>query len=112
MGEPAIQTVTLTLYRFDNMATRVWAFAMMAFARPQLARVNGLKFWKLCGSGTGEGFTPKPNIGVYGILCVWPDENTARTALESEKIFQKYRAKASEAWTVFMEPVSTWGRRS
>ena len=26
-------------------------------------------FWKLCGSGTGEGFTPKPNWGVCAILA-------------------------------------------
>ena len=66
-------------------------------------------FWKLCGSGTGEGFTPKPNTGVYGILCVWPDADVAQNALKSEKIFQRYRAKASETWTIFMEPVSAWG---
>lgn len=81
----------------------------MAFARPHLARVKGLMFWKLCGSGTGEGFTPKPNTGVYGILCVWPDADVAQNALKSEKIFQRYRAKASETWTIFMEPVSAWG---
>ncbi|MEL7149107.1 MAG: spheroidene monooxygenase [Pseudomonadota bacterium] len=109
MGEPAIQTVTLTLHRFDSFATRIWAFSMMAFARPHLARVEGLQFWKLCGSGTGEGFTPKPNTKVYGILCVWPDEETAHKAIAQEKVFQRYRARASEAWTIFMEPVSTWG---
>ncbi|MGR3514625.1 MAG: spheroidene monooxygenase [Paracoccaceae bacterium] len=109
MGEPAIQTVTLTLYRFDTVAARLWAFAMMAFARRHLARVPGLTFHKLCGSGTGEGFTPKPNVGVYGILCVWPDEETAQTTLHAAPIFQRYRSKAVEAWTIFMTPVSTWG---
>ncbi|MEO0916557.1 MAG: spheroidene monooxygenase, partial [Pseudomonadota bacterium] len=109
MGEPAIQTVTLTLYRFESLATRLWAFAMMGLARPQMSRIDGLNFWKLCGSGTGEGFTPKPNTRVYGMLCVWPDEDVAREVLQNEPIFGRYRSRATEAWTVFLAPVSTWG---
>ena len=109
MGEPAIQTVTLTLYRFDSFAQRLWAFAMMGLARRHLARVEGLTFWKLCGSGTGEGFTPKPNTAVYGMLCVWPDEETARRGMSTADIFKRYRSRAIETWTVFLSPVSAWG---
>ena len=109
MGEPAIQTVTLTLFRFDSVAARLWAFVMMGLARPHLSRIEGLTFWKLCGSGTGEGFTPKPNTHVYGILCVWTDEKTARNNLRSTPIFQRYRDKADESWTIFLSPVSAWG---
>ncbi|MEM6385989.1 MAG: spheroidene monooxygenase [Pseudomonadota bacterium] len=88
---------------------RFWSFAMMGLARRHFSKVDGLTFWKLCGSGTGEGFTPKPNTKVYGVLCVWPDEATARKALANAEIFSRYRARASENWTVFMTPVSTWG---
>lgn len=105
---PAIQTVTLSLFRFDGLADRLWAFAMMGLARPALARVPDLQFWKLCGSGTGEGFTPKPNIGVYAILCVWPDHETARQGLGAP-IFERYRKHAAENWTVFLAPVSARG---
>lgn len=108
-GEPAIQTVTLTLYRFESVPARLWAFAMMGLARPYMSRVENLSFWKLCGSGTGEGFTPKPNTRVYGMLCVWPNEHAARKGLMSAEIFQRYRNRATETWTVFMTPVSTWG---
>lgn len=106
---PAIQTVTLSFYRFDSLSARLWAFAMMGLARGSMARVPDLAFWKLCGSGTGEGFTPKPNTGVYAILCVWPDEATARERLASEAIFATYRARSVENWTVLMTPVSAWG---
>ena len=108
-GVPAIQTVTLSLCRFDGVAARLWAFAMMGLARWPLSRVPDLSFWKLCGSGTGEGFTPRPNTGVYAILCVWPDRATAEHHLENTPIFQRYRARASETWTLFLSPVSTRG---
>ena len=60
----AIQTVSLSFYRFDAATDRLWAFAMMGLARPALRRIPGLEFWKLCGAGTGEGFTPLPDTGV------------------------------------------------
>ncbi|MEO1024610.1 MAG: spheroidene monooxygenase [Pseudomonadota bacterium] len=105
---PAIQTVTLSLFRFDGLADRLWAFAMMGLARPSLARVPELTFWKLCGSGTGEGFTPKPNVGVYAILCAWPDREAAENGLK-QPIFQRYQKRSCENWTIFLAPVSSRG---
>ena len=109
VGVPAIQTVTLSLFRFNGLTDRLWAFAMMGLARRSIAKVPDLLFWKLCGSGTGEGFTPKPNIGVYALLCVWPDRNTADQQLASAPILQKYRDKSDESWTIYLSPVSARG---
>lgn len=80
-----------------------------------MARVPGLAFWKLCGSGTGEGFTPVPNTGVYAILAVWPDAETARAQTRSAAAFQRYHRRARESWTVFLSPISsrgTWSGRT
>lgn len=85
---------------------------MMGLARPAMARVPDLGFWKLCGSGTGEGFTPLPNTGVYAILCTWPDRETARYRLTQTRVFQRYRARASEHWTVFLETATARGEWS
>jgi spheroidene monooxygenase len=104
-----MQTVSLSFYRFATPFSRLWALTMMGAARLSLPRIDGLQFWKLCGSGIGEGFTPIPNTGVYAILTVWPDLNRAGEANEREPIFQRYRAKASEHWTVFLTPYSARG---
>ena len=106
------QVVSLSFYRFDGLAARVWAFAMMGLARPAMARVPGIGFWKLCGSGVGEGFTPIPNFGVYAILCTWPDLDTARNALSDTPVFARYRARASEHWTLYMTTDSARGQWS
>lgn len=103
------QVVSLSLYRFDGVRARVWAFAMMGLARRAMARVPGLQFWKLCGSGTGEGFTPLPNLGVYAILCTWPDMQSARAGLAGAPVFARYRDRASEHWTLFMSAQSARG---
>lgn len=103
------QIVTLTFHRFDGLAARAWAFAMMGLARPAMARVPGIGFWKLCGSGTGAGFTPKPNFGVYAILATWPDADAARAALTGGGILGRFRRRAAETWTVLLRPTSARG---
>ncbi|WP_425099417.1 spheroidene monooxygenase [Tropicibacter sp. S64] len=111
----AIQTVSLSFYRFARFRDRLWAFAMMGLARPALVRIPGLRFWKLCGSGTGEGFTPVPNTAVYAILAVWDSAEQARTVFARETLFRRYHARAAEAFTVFMTPISArgvWSGRS
>jgi hypothetical protein len=50
-----IQIVTISFFRFEALATRLWAFTMMGIARVEMSRIPNLDFWKLCGSGTGEG---------------------------------------------------------
>ncbi len=82
---------------------------MMGLARPALARLEGIGFWKLCGSGTGEGFTPLPNTAVYAILATWPDLATAQRQTNRAAIFQRYRSRAQESWTVFLDPISARG---
>lgn len=104
--------MSLSFFRFPPGLSRLWAFAMMGLARPHMRRLDNVGFWKLCGSGTGEGFTPIPNTAVYSILATWPDEQTARQQTQSAAIFRRYRQRASESWTVFLAPVSSRGEWS
>ena len=103
------QTVSLSFFRFERGRDKVWAFAMMGLARRGLAAVPGIGFWKLCGSGTGEGFTPRPNTAVYAILATWDRHDTARIQTEYSPVFARYHARAAESWTVFLRPVSARG---
>ena len=107
-----MQHVALSLHRFDSALGRLWAVAQMGLARPGLARVPGLRFVKLCGSGTGEGFTPRPNWSVWAILSVWDDAAAARRALDGEGVFARWRARAAEVWTVHLEPFAARGQWS
>ncbi len=105
-----IQIVTISFFKFEALAGRLWAFTMMGIARVEMSRVPKLDFWKLCGSGTGEGFTPRPNTGVYAILCVWPDLETAQKQLKASKVFNQYRRRSNENWTIFLGPTSVRGK--
>lgn len=107
-----MQTVSLSLFRFDGIAARLWVMAQMGLARIAFARMPEVGFWKLCGSGTGEGFTPKPNWGVWAILAVWPSEDAARRNVAEARVYQRWRAKAADNWTVYLNPISARGEWS
>ncbi|MEL7301376.1 MAG: spheroidene monooxygenase [Pseudomonadota bacterium] len=106
------QTVSLSFFRFAGVGPKAWAFAMMGVSRLLLPRVPDVGFWKLCGSGTGEGFTPVPNTAVYAILCTWPDADTAKERVEEETFFARYRRHALESWTVYLTPTQARGNWS
>jgi spheroidene monooxygenase len=80
----------------------------MGLARAAMRRIDGIVFWKLCGSGTGEGFTPLPNTAVYAILATWTDRDAAQAGLNAP-VFQRYRTHADESFTLTLTPISARG---
>ncbi len=108
-GVCAISVVTLSLFRFTSRAARWWVIGQMALAPRKLRRESGLEFFKLCGSGTGEGFTPRPNWQVWAILAVWKDAAAAQQGIRSG-VWQTWRARAAENWTLFLAPTSVRGQ--
>lgn len=105
-----METVTLSLFRFPSIPARLWAFGQMALARWGLRRTPDLLQWKLCGSGTGEGFTPVPNTAVYAILATWPSEEIARERIANAPVWKRWRAHAAEDWTIFLAATSVRGQ--
>jgi spheroidene monooxygenase len=81
----------------------------MALARPRQLWAGSTGFVKLCGSGTGVGFTPRPNWSVWAIFAVWPDEASARQEIRQHKVIARWRRRAVESWTVFLQPFSARG---
>lgn len=104
------QTISISFFRFERWQDRLWALSMMGAARLMLPRVEGIGFWKLCGSGSGEGFDIKPNTKVFAILATWPDAATAQSQTQNGRVFQKYLKRASESWSVFLNTTSVRGK--
>lgn len=82
----------------------------MGAARLSFWRMPDVGFWKLCGSGTGEGFTPRPNTAVWAILATWPDEATARRHLNAAPVYRRWARHAAESWHILLQPTSARGQ--
>jgi spheroidene monooxygenase len=106
-GHPVI---ALTVFRYAGLWNRLWAFSQMGFARFSLPALPGLGFFKLFGTGTGEGFTPVPNPGVYAQLTTWPSLDIARQRATEAPVFRRFRAHATEALTIYMTAISARGQ--
>lgn len=108
--EAGRQVVTLTCFRFDGWGARLRQIAGMAGAPGALARVPGVGFARMMGTGTGEGFDPKPNLGVWTILATWDDAAAARAGVATHPLWAARRTRAAECCTLFLAPLSATGR--
>ena len=103
------QIVVISFFRFEGVFQKLWAFSQMGFARKKLKKIKQISFFKLFGSGIGEGFTPYPNTSVYAILSVWNNLGEAENNIEEREIYENYRTHSIENWTVFLSPISSKG---
>jgi hypothetical protein len=102
---------TLTLFGYPARQ-RAWAFAQMGLMPPRLARVGGLRFWKLVGSGRGGGFSLRPDWSRYGLFAVWETPEAADAFFAVSPPMKRYRQHADEIWTVRLLPIQAHGKWS
>jgi spheroidene monooxygenase len=106
--ESTLPVVTVSLFRYDGLAQKLWAFSRMGFARPMMKAIPGLTFWKLMGTGADAGFSTRPNFGVYTILCVWQNEAAAKAGLALQP-FAGNRRHAVQSATFTMQTTQSRG---
>ena len=104
------QLVTVSFFEFTGAQKRWWGFRHMGLAPAILGAVEGLSFYKMLGSGSGNGFSIWPNFGVYGMLCVWEEESFARDFFEKHSLYQEYIKQSRKHWTVFLKTAKVHGQ--
>jgi spheroidene monooxygenase len=105
-----MQTVTVSLFRFDSLYDRHWALWQMLLGKPRLKRLPGVQFVKMVGAGSREGFSPVPDTSVEGVLCAWPSLDHARAQVRGAAVFEGFRRHAAEAMTLYLGTTRVWGR--
>lgn len=103
------QIATLTFFRYRSWEDRWWAFRQMGLAPEALTGTPGLEFFKLLGSGGGNGFSIFPNFGTYGLLGVWEEASFAQRFFEQNDHFQNFLRHSEEHWTVFLRNAMAHG---
>lgn len=81
----------------------------MQFAHKDLEGIDGQTFYKLMGSGKGDGFNPFPDWSVYALLQVWENEEAANRFFSTAKIFEEYRQQANEIWRLYLKNIRAVG---
>jgi heme-degrading monooxygenase HmoA len=81
----------------------------MGFAPSKLQQKKGLRFFKLMGTGGGNGFSLWPDFGTYAFLGVWDSQKSADDFLKDNALLQTYYQKSSSIRTLKMLPVKSHG---
>jgi len=109
MEKEAPPVVTLSLFKYSGLRNKFWAFTMMQFAHGHLKNAEGLRFYRVLGTGGGNGFSWYADFSTYALLTVWETEAQAENFLHNSKLHDEYRAHCLETVTVFMTPLRSHG---
>lgn len=102
------QITTLTFFKYNTLATKLWAFGMMQFAHKPLSKERGLLHYKLMGSGK-DGFNPFADWSVYALLQVWENEEAADSFFNTSNLYQRYVGKTEKQWTLYLKSIKAKG---
>lgn len=105
------QVTTLSVFKYSNLASKVWAFGMMQFAHASLSKAKGCSFYKLLGSGKAN-FNPFPDWSTYAVLQVWENQNAADNFINSSGLFKRYHQKSSAYQILYMHSIQARGEWS
>ena len=81
----------------------------MGLAGAQLATVEGLRFSKMLGSGSGNGFSIWPDFSTFGLSAVWENEGAALSFFEEHPLFREFKQQCAGWWTAYMLAVQAHG---
>jgi hypothetical protein len=89
------------------------AVAHMAIDRVALANTEGLRFWKLLGTGTT--FSPKDaDPTTWGLFCVWDDVSALSKFEADSSVARNWSKRADEQWRATLAPIrwhGQWAKR-
>ncbi len=84
----------------------------MQFGHKHMADLQGLQFYKLMGSGKGDGFNPYPDWGTYSVLTVWDSQVDLETFLAGSSLLGLYQSHAQSITHYLLQPIKSHGKWS
>jgi heme-degrading monooxygenase HmoA len=82
---------------------------MMQKSHSYLKNIHGLQFYKLMGSGKGDGFNPFPDWSTYALLTVWDKKENIKEFFNDHQLPRMYKANASAMVHIHMRCIKSHG---
>jgi hypothetical protein len=89
--------------------------AHMALDRRSLSEVEGLRFWKLLGTGRSDSFSVRDaDPSLWGFFGVWESRDAHVRFLESAPVAMSWTKRSDEQWSTELAPIrwrGFWSKR-
>ena len=97
-----------TISFFKYSSNKFWAFTQMSEAHKYFNNNDNVKFYKLLGTGAGNGFLV-PDLSTYALLAVWNSKKNAENFLQESEHSASIRKKAKSRKDFYLKPIQTNG---
>jgi heme-degrading monooxygenase HmoA len=105
------QTTLICFFEYKGFKNKWQAFSRMGRPPISLSTTDGLTFFKPLGTGSGNGFSIKPDFSTFGFVTVFETEEQAKNFTVSSNM-EKYKKTASNFSIVFMKTIKSHGKWS
>lgn len=92
-----------------------WALAQMKFIHPEMEDVSGLTFYKLLGSGAGNGFSIWPDFTTFVLMTVWESKEDLNTFREKHQRLNEMKLRSVSWGGAVLRPFKghgTWNQKN
>ena len=105
------QTTLISFFQYAGIKNKWHAFGRMGRSPIIQKNTNGLSFFKPLGTGSGNGFSVKPDFSTFGFLAVFKSEELAKEFLETD-VVKEYTQTTVSYSHVLMRTVKSHGEWS
>lgn len=89
------QTTLISFFQYKGFKNKWNALGRMGRPPISVDEIEGLTFFKPLGTGSGNGFSIKPDFSTFGFVAVFDTENLAKSFLKSDVINQYVKTSKS-----------------
>ena len=105
------QTTLISFFQYAGIKNKWHAFTRMGRSPILQKKINGLTFFKPLGTGSGNGFSVKPDFSTFGFLAVFKSEELAKEFLGTD-VVKEYTQTTVSYSHVLMRTVKSHGEWS
>jgi heme-degrading monooxygenase HmoA len=105
------QTTLICFFKYTGFSNKWNALGRMGRPPISLDKTDGLTFFKPLGTGSGNGFSIKPDFSTFGFIAVFETEEQAKIFTKSKAV-EQYKETAANFSIVFMKTIKSHGNWS